>query len=189
MVDPAPRTSTGLPPLRPIGTIRTPFLDPSGTPVQGGLATQTEGTLELDPAYAEGLADVDGYSHLILLYAFDRCPSCRLTVTPYLDDTPRGLFATRAPCRPNPLGLTVVRLLAVDGLRLRVAGVDMLDGTPLLDIKPYVSRFDGPTETARGWLGRRLDALASQAGDAPRADDRFHETPGPARGPGNTPDG
>jgi tRNA-Thr(GGU) m(6)t(6)A37 methyltransferase TsaA len=173
MTDREPRMPSDLPPLRSIGAIRTPFREPAETPVQGALAADTEGTVELDPAYAEGLADVDGYSHLILLYAFDRCPTCRLTVTPYLDDTPRGLFATRAPCRPNPLGLTVVRLLRIEGLRLRVAGVDMLDGTPLLDIKPYVSRLDGPRETASGWLGRRLATLASGEGP-PHADGRFH---------------
>ncbi|MBN1774299.1 MAG: tRNA (N6-threonylcarbamoyladenosine(37)-N6)-methyltransferase TrmO [Deltaproteobacteria bacterium] len=166
---------SGLPTLRAIGTLRTPFRSASGTPIQGLLTPETEGTVELDPAYAEGLADLAGFSHLILLYAFDRTTGFRLTVTPYLDTTPRGLFATRAPRRPNPIGLTVVRLLAVDGPRLRVAGVDMLDGTPLLDIKPFVARFDAPPDSRSGWLERGLTEADGRSASAPRADDRFHE--------------
>jgi tRNA-Thr(GGU) m(6)t(6)A37 methyltransferase TsaA len=113
--------------------------------------------VELDPAYEEGLADLDGFSHVILLFGLHRSTGYQLTVTPRLDPAPRGLFATRSPRRPNPIGMTVVRLLAVEGCRLRVQGVDMLDGTPLLDIKPYVSRFDGPSGARAGWLEKVLD--------------------------------
>jgi tRNA-Thr(GGU) m(6)t(6)A37 methyltransferase TsaA len=156
--------------LQPIGVIRTPHSEPSGMPIQGRFAEQVEGTVEVDPGWAEGLADLDGFSHLILLYVFHRSGPAQPTVTPYLDRRPRGLFATRAPRRPNPIGLTIVRLLAVDGATLRIGGADMLDGTPLLDIKPWVPAFDDPGPARAGWIEERL-----AAGDASTtSDDRFH---------------
>ncbi len=106
----------------------------------------------VDAAFADGLQDVAGFSHLILLYQFHRASEVQLVRTPFLDDVPRGLFAIRHPARPNPLGLTVVELLAVEGNVLTVRGVDMLDGTPLLDIKPYVKRFDCFPQASEGWL-------------------------------------
>lgn len=159
------------PRLVSIGVIRTPYAEPKGTPVQGGLAPEVEGEVVVDPAYVRGLEGLDGFSHVILLYQFDRSKSFELTVVPYLGKEPRGLFATRAPRRPNPIGLTVVELIAVEGNRLRVRGVDMLDGTPLLDIKPYVREFDVRLEVRSGWLEPRLESLR---GEAPTADDRFH---------------
>lgn len=162
-----------LPGLRAIGTIRTPFSEASGAPVQGAFAGDTEGEVVVDPALSAGLADLDGFSHLVVLYAFHRSEGFSLTVTPYLDDRPRGLFATRAPRRPNPIGLTVVRLLGVEGNRLRVAGVDMLDGTPLLDLKPYVPAFDAAEATRVGWLEASLAAVRDGTRSA-QADDRFH---------------
>ena len=142
--------------LRPIGVIRTPFSARAGTPIQGALAPDVEGTVEVHEEYLEGLTDVDGFSHLILLYLFDQSDGYALRVKPYLDPVERGLFATRAPRRPNPIGLTIVRLLSIEGCRLKVAGVDMLDGTPLLDIKPFVPDFDVRKDVSCGWIdGRR----------------------------------
>jgi tRNA-Thr(GGU) m(6)t(6)A37 methyltransferase TsaA len=145
---------TALPPLVPIGVIRSPYREIG--PPQGAMA-DAEGEVELEPRYEEGLADVAGFSHVILLFGLHRSRGYRLTVTPHMDPAPRGLFATRSPRRPNPIGMTVVRLLGVEGCRLRVRGVDMLDGTPLLDIKPYVPRFDGPSDARAGWLEAVLD--------------------------------
>lgn len=161
--------------MTPIGSIHTPFSKASGTPVQGRMARATEGEVRLDPRYADGLSDLDGFSHIVLLFAFHASEGYKLTVTPYLDPEPRGLFATRAPRRPNPIGMTVVRLLSIDGCTLHVRGVDMFDGTPLLDIKPYVPLFDVPGEVKCGWLEPHMERL--QASDeGPVADDRFHRS-------------
>lgn len=154
--------------LHPIGLLRTPFSEPSGTPIQPSGARGVRGSIELFPEFAEGLKDLDGFSHLVLLYYFDRSSAPRLRVVPYLDHEERGVFATRAPSRPNALGISVVRLLAVDGARLEIEDVDMLDGTPLLDIKPYVPAFDAEGDVRVGWLASR-DERARQT----RADDRF----------------
>ncbi|WP_428562119.1 MAG: tRNA (N6-threonylcarbamoyladenosine(37)-N6)-methyltransferase TrmO [Solidesulfovibrio sp. DCME] len=155
--------------LTPIGVIRSPFTALAGMPIQPGGARQALGRLELDPALAPALADLDGFSHIYLLYLFHASKGYNLTVTPYLDDTPRGLFATRAPKRPNPIGLSVVELVAVDGPVVHVRGVDVLDGTPLLDIKPYAPAFDAPAGPVRsGWLEGRADTVADT-----RSDDRF----------------
>jgi tRNA-Thr(GGU) m(6)t(6)A37 methyltransferase TsaA len=154
--------------FRPIGVIRTPYTRQAGTPVQPAFAGGTAGTVELLEPYAEGLKDVEMFSHLILLYVFDRAGPAALTCVPYLDDTQRGVFACRAPSRPNPLGLSVVRLVARHDNVLRVQDVDMLDRTPLLDIKPYVPQFDAHPEALSGWLGLRADRSPE-----PTADDRF----------------
>jgi tRNA-Thr(GGU) m(6)t(6)A37 methyltransferase TsaA len=154
--------------FRPIGRIRTPFTHPVGMPVQG-LLTGTEGTVEREPAYEAGLTDIEGFSHLILLYAFDQAgDDVPLLQRPLVEDALHGVFAIRSPVRPNPIGLTVVRLLSREGRLLKVRGVDMLDGTPLLDIKPYVARFDAPKESTSGWLEPHLDRVAEA-----RAADRF----------------
>lgn len=153
--------------LMPIGRIRTPFTALAGMPVQPGGARGTLGRLELDPELAPGLADLDGFSHIYLIYCFHASKGYDLTVTPYLDDTPRGLFATRAPRRPNPIGLSVVELVAVDGPVVHVRGVDVLDGTPLLDIKPYAPGFDAPgTPVRSGWLEGRGETVAHTKSDA-----------------------
>jgi tRNA-Thr(GGU) m(6)t(6)A37 methyltransferase TsaA len=136
--------------LHPIGLIRSPFTDPAQVPIQAALS-QARGQIELYPEYAAALADLDGFSHLHLLYVFHRSAGFELRVTPFLDTQPRGLFATRYPKRPNPLGLSVVRLLAVRGCLLDVEGLDVLDHTPLLDIKPYVPQFDERAGVRTGW--------------------------------------
>jgi tRNA (adenine37-N6)-methyltransferase len=140
--------------MRPIGEIHTPFIDKRDTPIQPSRSAAT-GQIEVYPAYSDGLRDLDGFSHIILLYAFHRSNDYALIVTPFLDDQARGLFATRYPERPNPIGLSIVRLLAVHDRLLDIEGVDMLDGTPLLDIKPYVPDFDRVTDVRTGWYASR----------------------------------
>ena len=140
--------------LRPIGVIRSPFTDPASTPIQSTRSVAT-GTVEVDGACADGLQDVEGFSHLILIYVFHQSTGYSLRITPFLDRVERGLFATRYPARPNPVGLSVVRLLARRGNVLEIEGVDMLDGTPLLDIKPYVPEFDSRPEARTGWYATR----------------------------------
>jgi tRNA (adenine37-N6)-methyltransferase len=143
--------------LRPIGEIHTPFIDKRDTPIQASRSAAT-GQVEVYPAYVVGLRDLDGFSHIILLYAFHRSSEYTLSVTPFLDDQERGLFATRYPERPNPIGLSIVRLLTVHDNLLDIEGADMLDGTPLLDIKPYVPEFDVRTDVRTGWYAARPKA-------------------------------
>ncbi len=151
--------------FRPIGVLHSPFSERAGTPIQGAFAPEATGTVEVFGQFAEGLDDLDGFSHLYLIYAFHHSDGFRLKVTPFRDDTPRGVFATRAPSRPNQIGLSIVRLLRREGSMLHVAEVDFLDGTPLLDIKPYVPRFDHRDGCCSGWLEHSQDRTA--------ADDRF----------------
>lgn len=138
--------------VRPIGFIRSPFTKLSEMPIQPPGAAGIEGRVELLPEFVEGLQDLEGFSHIVLLYLFDRSSGYELKVVPFLDDRPHGLFATRAPKRPNPIGMSVVGLNRVEGSTLYIAGVDVLDRTPLLDIKPFVPAFDAPTNCRTGWL-------------------------------------
>jgi tRNA-Thr(GGU) m(6)t(6)A37 methyltransferase TsaA len=137
----------------PIGVVRSPFSDTGQVPKGLGAEHRAEGVLEIAPAFEAGLADIEGFSHLYVIWVFDRVTEVELTAQPPSDDRPHGVFATRSPQRPNPIGLTVVELLARDGCRLRVAGVDMLDGTPILDLKPYLSNLP-PERLRRGWLAQ-----------------------------------
>lgn len=137
---------------RPIGFIRSPFTDTKSIPKGLGVRHDEEGVLEILPEFEAGLADVEGFSHLFVIWAFDRSEGYELFGKSPTDDRPHGVFATRSPRRPNPIALTVVELLGRDGGKLHVRGVDMLDGTPILDIKPYMSSI--PAEKLRrGWLG------------------------------------
>jgi len=138
--------------LTTIGVIRSPFQEPAGTPIQPSFAEGTEGIVEVFPEYADGLQDLDGFERIWLLYWFDRAPPPRLRVVPFRDEVQRGLFATRMPCRPNPIGLSCVRLLGIKQQALTIGGVDTLDGTPLLDIKPYVTEYDTFPRSRAGWL-------------------------------------
>jgi len=156
---------------RPIGVIRSPFQDTRNMPIQPAGARGVAGTVEVEPTYADGLRDLEGFSHIILIYHFHRASGYALEVRPFLDDTPRGLFATRAPRRPNPVGLSVVRLVRVEGCILHIEDVDVVDGTPLLDIKPYVPEFDVREGERIGWLTDRV-TRAHRA----RADDRFRSS-------------
>ena len=152
----------------PIGVIHSPFKDKEGMPIQPAGAHGISGTVVVDPKYAEGLNDLDGFSHIILLYHFDRSKGYSLTVKPFLDDLMRGLFATRAPNRPNPIGFSIVRLVKVEDCTLFIEGVDIIDGTPLLDIKPYVPEFDGFKAERTGWLSGKAEKAT-----ALKADRRF----------------
>jgi len=141
----------------PIGTIRTPFTTKEATPIQGAFHPEAVGTVELRPELEEGLRDIEGFSHLILLYHLDRAALPALVRPTLLSDDPHGIFAARHPARPNAIGLTVVELLERRGTSLRVAGIDVLDGTPLLDIKPYVPRFDSVPQAGEGWFAGLQD--------------------------------
>lgn len=153
---------------RPIGIIRSPFKEIEGAPIQPSGAKGILGEVLLDPVYAPGLEDLEGFSHIILLYHFHLAKGFSLEVKPFLDDVSHGLFATRAPRRPNAIGLSVVRLIRRADNRLHIGDVDIIDGTPLLDLKPYVPEFDVRQVERCGWLTGR----ANEAGRI-RADDRF----------------
>jgi len=138
--------------VSPIGIIKTHFNDKASAPVQGVFTNGSSGTVEIFEEYETGLQDLDGFSHVYLLYVFDRAGEVQLVRKPFLDDTPRGLFSTRHPCRPNSIGITVVRLVGRKGRILEIEGIDVLDGTPLVDIKPYMKRFDSFPDASEGWL-------------------------------------
>lgn len=137
--------------MRSIGFVKTPYQNPGEVPKGLGAKHEAEGLLEILPEFEAGLTDIEGFSHLFVLWLFDRSSGYQLMGTPPSDNRPHGVFATRSPRRPNPIGLTVVELLGREGPRLRVRGVDMLDGTPILDIKPYLSSV-APDRLRRGWL-------------------------------------
>ena len=136
----------------PIGIIHTPFKTTQGMPVQAARAKGIKGTIEIKHEYIDGLKDLDGFSHIILLFHLHLSKGYSLQVIPFFDDHPRGLFATRAPKRPNPIGLSIVALKKVSNNILEIEDVDMLDGTPLLDIKPYTPEFDNRGTVQTGWL-------------------------------------
>jgi tRNA-Thr(GGU) m(6)t(6)A37 methyltransferase TsaA len=150
---------------RPIGIIHTPHKTVEGTPIQPTGAKGIEGSIEIFPEYTAGLPDLAGFSHIFLLYHFHLSRKFSLTVKPFLDDQKRGLFATRAPARPNPIGLSVVRLLGVKAGNLRIKDIDVVDGTPLLDIKPYVPEFDVREVDKIGWLGKHTDKVEDTVDD------------------------
>lgn len=156
--------------MKPIGIIRTPFSTRDGMPIQPSGALGVKGRIELFPEFLEGISDLDGFSHIMLLYVFHKSDGYSLKVTPFLDTVPRGVFATRAPRRPNPLGVSVVRLEAIESCTLHITDVDILDQTPLLDIKPYVPAFEPRDVPGTGWL-----AKAAGAANEVRSDDRFVE--------------
>lgn len=140
---------------KPIGVISTLFNEAKGTPIQPTGAQGVEGTVKICPEYCAGLKDLDGFSHLILLYHFHLTEGYSLTVRPYMDENTHGVFATRFPGRPNPMGLSVVRLVKVEDCTLRIQDVDIVNGTPLLDIKPYVPAFDLRETDQIGWLSSK----------------------------------
>ncbi|MCF8303791.1 MAG: tRNA (N6-threonylcarbamoyladenosine(37)-N6)-methyltransferase TrmO [Bacteroidales bacterium] len=154
--------------LNPIGSIHTPYKSLEGMPIQSRGARGVKGTVEVFEKYREGLNDLEGFSHVVLLYHFHKNTDYKLTVVPFLDSKPRGLFATRAPKRPNPIGLTIVELERIENGILYISNVDMLDGTPLLDIKPHVPFFDDQKEVRIGWL----EEVGKNASDK-RSDGRF----------------
>ena len=162
--DPSRATIT----CRPLGLVRCRFTDPVGMPIQTVGAPGETGRVELFPEYTAGLRDIEGFEYLILLTHLDRSAHERLEAKPFLDDQTHGVFATRVPTRPNRIGLSIVRLESVQGTVLHFSGNDMLDGTPVLDIKPYVPRFDVRQTERIGWFAKRVDAVAEV-----RSDDRM----------------
>jgi tRNA-Thr(GGU) m(6)t(6)A37 methyltransferase TsaA len=144
---------------KPIGVIRTPFPSPNGVPIQAAAARGIVGRVEMDPGIVDGLTDLEGFSHVILIYHFHEAKAASLRVTPFLDSVERGVFATRSPARPNAIGISVVRLLGIEGNVICVENVDIVDGTPLLDIKPYVPQFDGADDLRIGWLKDNIRKL------------------------------
>ena len=154
---------------RPIGVIHTPFKKAGDAPIQGILAPGSKGKIEIYPEFTGGLRDIEGFSHLILLYHFHQSTGFSLTAKPFLDKETKGIFATRYFARPNSIGLTIVRLEKVSGNVLEISEIDMLDGTPLLDIKPYVPDFDCRTDVKDGWYrncSERDKYLKSSGGKA-----------------------
>jgi tRNA-Thr(GGU) m(6)t(6)A37 methyltransferase TsaA len=160
--------------LLEIGRVRSPFKQAAGAPIQPARAGGAEGCIQIAPQFAAGLKDLDGFDRIWLIYWFDRASAAQLTVIPYRDVVERGLFATRAPARVNPLGLSNVRLLEISGTVLRIAEVDILDDTPLLDIKPYVPQYDNYPVQRRGWVDGVPDRPVL-------ADDRFERKPPPSQ--------
>lgn len=150
---------------KPIGVIRTPFSSTQGVPIQPPAAKGVLGRIELDPALAAGVKDLDGFSHVIVIYHFDRAKPASLRAKPYMDSVERGVFATRSPARPNAIGISVVRLLAIEKNVLFIENVDIVDGTPLLDIKPYVPQFDGAEDVRIGWLEDNVGKLETTRDD------------------------
>jgi tRNA-Thr(GGU) m(6)t(6)A37 methyltransferase TsaA len=137
---------------KPIGIIHSPFKQPEGTPIQAAFTKNGEGTVELFPQFKQGLKDLEGFSHIILIYHFHKSKGYDLACRPFLDKVKRGLFATRAPSRPNPIGLSIVRLQGINDGILSVSSLDVIDGTPLIDIKPYIPQFDSLKTVKVGWF-------------------------------------
>ena len=153
---------------KPIGLIHSPFKDPKGMPIQPAGAKGIAGTIEIDTEYADGLRDLEEFSHIILLYHFHLSNGYSLVVKPFMDDASHGVFSTRAPRRPNSIGLSVVKLAKIEGFTLYIEDVDVVDGTPLLDIKPYVPEFDVTKVERIGWLSTKADRVHEV-----KADERF----------------
>jgi len=151
-----------------IGIIHSHFKDIKGMPIQPTAAKGARGTIEIKPEYVDGLKDIEGFSHIILIYHFHLSEDYSLDVKPFMDDKLHGVFATRAPRRPNPIGISVVKLVKAEGRTLHIEDVDIVNGTPLLDIKPYVPAFDAPKVERIGWLSKKVDKI-----HIVKADERF----------------
>jgi len=159
--------------VKPIGYIRSDHKDVSATPIQPVYAQGCCGKAEILPEYEEGLRDLEGFSHIYIIYYFHKAGPVSLTVTPFLDDVPRGVFSARSPRRPNPIGFSLVRLVKREGYVLFLDDVDMLDGTPILDIKPFIPRFDYRENARAGWQEQVDEDVAQLRGrrrEAPRPD-------------------
>ncbi|MCF7890969.1 tRNA (N6-threonylcarbamoyladenosine(37)-N6)-methyltransferase TrmO [Candidatus Bipolaricaulota bacterium] len=150
---------------RPIGKLHSPHKSPKGTPIQPSSAEGVEGRVEVFPDYRAGLEDLGGFSHVILIYHFHLAGESDLEVKPYMDDKFHGVFATRSPARPNPVGISTVRLKKIEEGILYLEDVDVIDGTPVLDVKPHVVEFDQPEVTNIGWLGENVHRLEESKDD------------------------
>lgn len=157
--------------FEPIGVIHTPFKSPEDVPIQPTGGRDVEAVVEVDPRYVPGLEDLDGFSHILLVYHFHLSKGYKLKVVPFADTEERGLFSTRAPRRPNPIGVSVVRLLRIEGNKIHISDIDMVDGTPLLDIKPCIPHlYPSPDDVKIGWLEGKVNGMGGL-----RADKRFSE--------------
>jgi len=154
--------------ITPVGTIHTPFTKLEGMPIQPTGAVGVKGTIEVFEEFRAGLKDLEGFTHIMLLYVFHRSKGFNLEVIPFMDNESRGVFATRAPKRPNPIGFSLVQLNTIEKGILNVQDVDILDGTPLLDIKPYVPEFDSRQGVRTGWLEHAKNRVSRL-----KSDDRF----------------
>lgn len=154
--------------FHPIGKVHSPHQELSGMPIQPAAAEGVKGTVVLDSTFQDGLKDLEEFSHVILVYYFHQAKSPEMLVKPFLDEVERGVFSTRAPRRPNGIGISVVKLLAIEGNILEVENLDILDGTPLLDIKPYVPDFEEQEEVRIGWLEKSRGKINKKM-----SDDRF----------------
>ena len=150
---------------KPIGVIHSPFKEPKGTPIQPAGAKGIDGTVEVFPEYVKGLKDMEGFSHIILIYHFHLSRGAPLKVKPYMDNESHGVFAMRGPSRPNPIGISIVRLMGIEGNVLHIQDVDIIDGTPLLDVKPYVPEFDIRKAERTGWLEKNVHKLSASKDD------------------------
>lgn len=154
--------------IQPIGIIYSQYYTIEDMPIQPKGAADTEGYIILDETYLSGLDDLQGFSHIYLLYSFHQAKRTELLVTPFMDNQPRGVFSTRSPLRPNHIGLSIVKITNIENNKITVDGVDVLDGTPLLDIKPYIEKFDAIKESTSGWLQASEDDIIKK-----RSDNRF----------------
>ena len=152
----------------PIGVIHSQFTKIEGMPIQPSGGTQFDGHIEIFEQFSEGLKDLDGFSHVFLIYHFHNSKGFSLITKPFLDETPRGVFSTRSPRRPNPVGLSIVRIKSISDNIIYIKDIDILDGTPLIDIKPFVSDIDNRTDTTRGWIDDKAVQFRVK-----RSDDRF----------------
>jgi tRNA (adenine37-N6)-methyltransferase len=154
--------------IQQIGTIHSPYTAIDDMPIQPKGASTVEGRIIVDEQYVEGLQDLEGFSHVYLLYSFHKATRTELLVTPFMDTQTRGVFATRSPLRPNHIGISIVSLARVEGNKVVVNGIDIIDGTPLLDIKPYIEKFDAVKESRSGWLQASDEEISNK-----RSDNRF----------------
>lgn len=143
--------------LESIGIIKTPWKTPENMPIQPIGAKGVKGVIEIHPKFSEGLKDVDGFSHIMLIYQLHLVKNTKLEVIPFMDDTPKGIFATRSPKRPNKVGVSVVEIEKIEGNKIHILDVDMMNNSPLIDIKPYFEDFDNRTNTKKGWLANKKD--------------------------------
>lgn len=152
--------------FKPIGIINTPFTSLEGMPIQPVGAPTTIGKITVHEEYAEGLKDLEGFSHVYLIYQFHECKAEKLIVKPFMDTATRGVFSTRAPVRPNHIGLSIVELTEIKGSTITVKGIDILNGTPLMDIKPYIAKFDLVKSSKSGWMKAASEEILNKRSDA-----------------------
>lgn len=154
--------------IEPIGKIHSPYTSIENMPIQPKGASDVEGYVEVNEKYVDGLKDLEGFSHIYLIYRFHESKRTELLVTPFMDTQERGVFATRSPLRPNHMGISIVRLKKIEGNKITVTGIDILDGTPLLDIKPYIEKFDLVKQSTSGWMNASTEEIIKK-----RSDSRF----------------